>query len=212
MTDRVAVFIDWQNCYHGARDAFADPGSPPELGVVDPVALAHNLVDGRPTPGKLVDVEVFRGRPDPAHQPSASRAYRRQLCSWSRYVPLLQVHCLPVSYRPTAWDANGRALAWDGHEKGIDTTMAIRLVLGAERRNYDVAIVFTADTDLQPAVDAVFASGLAAETATWAPADRGRNVSRPIVSLRWPTVVHRLGKDRFEAVWDRSGADLRRAG
>jgi len=212
MTDRVAVFIDWQNCYHGARDAFADPGSPPELGEVDPVALARNLVDGRSRGGTLVDVEVFRGRPDPGRQPGAARAYSRQICAWSRYGPLLEVHSLPVSYRPTVWDSDGRPSAWDGHEKGIDTSMAIRIVLGAERRNFDVAVVFTADTDLQPAVDAVFGSGLTAETATWDTPDVSRNVSKPIVSWRWPTVVHRLGMDRFEAVRDRNGLEARLAG
>lgn len=212
MTERLAVFIDWQNCYHGARDAFAAPDSPPELGQVDPVALARNLVDGRPQPGKLVAVEVFRGRPDPNRQPAAAQAYSRQMAAWSRHFPLLQVHCRPVSYRPTSWDADRRPTAWDGHEKGVDTSMAIRVALGAERRNYDVAVVFTADADLQPAVDAVFASGLTAETATWDTAESGRDVSKPIVSQLWPTVVHRLGRDRFEAVSDRSDLELPLAG
>lgn len=82
-------------------------------------------------------------------------------------------------------------LGTGGHDKGVDTTMAIRLALG---------------------VDAVFASGLAAETATWDSADPGRNVSKPIASSRWPTVVHRLGRDRFEAVSDRGGLEMPLAG
>ena len=38
---RVAVFVDYQNMYHGARRAFGDPvADPPSFGHFDPAALA----------------------------------------------------------------------------------------------------------------------------------------------------------------------------
>lgn len=196
---RVAVFMDFQNIYHTARDCFASPGDPPEIGQIDPMTLARHLTTDRPDRGRLVAVEVFRGRPDPSHHPAAAAAYTRQMRAWSRYWPLMSVYSLPIRYRPTRLGSDGRPCAWDdGHEKGVDTSMAIRVALGAERRSFDVAILVTGDGDLRPAVDAVFAGGLVAETATWDGVD-----TPPIRSTRWPTVVHRLGRDVFEAVSDR---------
>jgi hypothetical protein len=64
--ERVAVFIDWQNLYKGARHAFYDARAPSRLGMVDPVRLGRRLIQlshGRAR--ELVDVRVYRGRPDP---------------------------------------------------------------------------------------------------------------------------------------------------
>jgi hypothetical protein len=38
--ERVAVFIDWQNLYKGARTAFHDDRGSSRLGMIDPVRLA----------------------------------------------------------------------------------------------------------------------------------------------------------------------------
>jgi hypothetical protein len=63
----VAVFIDWQNVYGAAREAFGLEGQPTERGVVSPLALARILAAGnkRGTAGNLVRVEIHRGVPDP---------------------------------------------------------------------------------------------------------------------------------------------------
>ena len=53
----MAVFVDWQNLYKGARDAFHDDRAPSRLGMVDPVRLGQRLIQlshGRDR--ELVDV------------------------------------------------------------------------------------------------------------------------------------------------------------
>ena len=48
MPDRVVVFLDWQNGYKGAREAFCTINAPHWEGQVDPVALAEHLADDSP--------------------------------------------------------------------------------------------------------------------------------------------------------------------
>jgi hypothetical protein len=43
---RVAVFLDWQNCYQQARVAFDLKAEPNKRGVFNPFELAHILVFG----------------------------------------------------------------------------------------------------------------------------------------------------------------------
>lgn len=203
---RIAVFIDWQNTYHGARDAFGSPDDPPLVGQVDPMRLARHLVASRPGPdGELVSVQVFRGAPNKDRSPELAATYKAQLARWAvLYWPTLDVFSIPVYHLPTSVDVDGRPLAWDrGHEKGVDTAMAIRMALGAERRRFDVAIAVTADMDIAPALDAVFSAGLVAETATWDNPERAGRIAKPIRSSHYPTVVRRLGIEVFEAVSDR---------
>jgi hypothetical protein len=42
-TERVVVFIDWQDPYKGARDAFHDDRAPSRLGMVDPVRAVPRM-------------------------------------------------------------------------------------------------------------------------------------------------------------------------
>jgi hypothetical protein len=64
-------------------------------------------------------------------------------------------------------------------EKGIDVALAVDFVMMAARGDYDVGILFSTDTDLVPALEAVLAlrreSVPACEVAAWgAPATRPR--------------------------------------
>jgi hypothetical protein len=60
---RVAVFIDWQNVYKTAREAFELRAEPNERGNFSPFNLARVLAagNGRGTAAELVRVEVHRG-------------------------------------------------------------------------------------------------------------------------------------------------------
>lgn len=61
---RVAVFIDYQNSYHCAREAFGDTLAHPTFGHVHPTKLAHLLVDlGKTVDDKRVlhSTSVYRG-------------------------------------------------------------------------------------------------------------------------------------------------------
>lgn len=78
---RVVVFIDYQNSYHCAREAFGDPRlDPPTTGHVFPLQLGRLLVDL----GKEVDADrrletvfVYRGQPGEPGHPSVISASQR---------------------------------------------------------------------------------------------------------------------------------------
>jgi hypothetical protein len=46
--DRVVVFLDWQNVYRGAREAYSAYQAPHWEGQVDPVLLAQHLAADSP--------------------------------------------------------------------------------------------------------------------------------------------------------------------
>ncbi len=68
---RVAVFIDWQNVYKAAREAFGLGQLPNERGNFSPFKLARVLAagHGRGSAGELLRVEVHRGLPSSSRDP-----------------------------------------------------------------------------------------------------------------------------------------------
>lgn len=149
MAARVAVFLDYQNVYRGARRAFHAYGSPHPDGQVDPYRLAELLVSKGPSNGDhvLSEVRVYRGQPDSQKDPKGYAANGRQCSRW-RGLPKTLVVTRTLRY-PRDWPRDKE------QEKGIDVQLAIDLVAGAVRRDYEVAILMSTDTDLKPALEFV---------------------------------------------------------
>lgn len=161
------VFLDWQNVYNSARRAFHQRHDPFMDGQVDPVLLAIHLA-GRNTGQTLTQVRIYRGLPDSTKQPAAYAANQRQTAAWEKS-PYVKVTRRALQY-PTGWpDAS---LAGEKpREKGIDVALAIDFVRLAIEDQYDVGILVSGDTDLKPALEAVWdykgAQGPRPETAAW---------------------------------------------
>ena len=88
-------------------------------------------------------------------------------------------------------------------EKGIDVALAVDFVMMAARGEYDVGILFSSDTDLVPALEAVIrlrpADPSACEVAAWvAPGVRPRSLSVSGARIR----RHLLSESDFHAVAD----------
>ena len=148
---RVVVFIDHQNMYHRARAAFCTPDAPAAAGQIDPLALATLLAGRRHRPSRLTGVRVYRGEPHPVRQSRAHRAHRREFAACrGRAGELLTLVTRPLTYPPD-WPAT------PAREKGIDVALAVDVVAMGLRDEYDVAIVASTDTDLEPAPEAVVA-------------------------------------------------------
>lgn len=149
---RVAVFIDWQNVYKAACEAFGLGQLPNERGNFSPFKLARVLATGRGrgSAGDLLRVEVHRGLPSSSRDPVGYGANRRQATAWvkeggSIVVPRLR----PLRYpSPHAKD---RAPV----EKCIDVQLALAVAETILTDAADVAVLFTHDTDLLPAVEMV---------------------------------------------------------
>jgi uncharacterized LabA/DUF88 family protein len=141
---RVAVFIDYQNCYRRARDAFFPTSDNHTDGQIDPLRLGLKL-KGDPSRGReLVGVHLFRGLPSSRHDPVGQAATDRQIELWKRR-PLVTVHGRPLNYRDPQ----------NPREKGVDVHLAVAMVRSAYLRAYDIAVLVSEDTDLIPALDAV---------------------------------------------------------
>ena len=149
MPARVVVFLDYQNVYMGARDAFYPYGSAPQDGQVDPHRLGELIVAKAPLDfnRELGEVRVYRGQPDSGKDPRGYAANDRQCRHWET-LPNTKVTTRTLRY-PRSWP-NERE-----QEKGIDVQLAIDLVAGAVRDEYEVGILMSTDTDLNPALEFV---------------------------------------------------------
>ena len=146
MADRVVVYIDAQNTYKGARDAFFAGRAHFTDGQFDPLKVGMLLLQ-RTVAGvapELKQVRVYSGRPDARKQPKANRAHLRQCAGWeSKGVYVLG---RPLRY-PRDFPAS------KPQEKGTDVELAIDLVTHSISRYFDVGIVFSTDQDLRPALE-----------------------------------------------------------
>lgn len=172
----MAVFIDYQNTYNGARDVFGWRYDHYTAGQVFPRRLGVLLVDrGRTVDSsrELTSVTVFRGEPSAAHSRSGQAACQRQVRFWAAQASVEPV-TRPLKYYPVGVDRWGNR-TWDGREKGIDVLIALKMVMGAMRDEYDTAVLVTTDTDLVPAMETVCELGKRCEVAAWQSRDGGRS-------------------------------------
>lgn len=201
---RVRVFIDYQNVYHRARGAFGLEREHPAIGNVLPLRLAAllNLLGKSKDPHReLESAWVYRGEPTSRSHPHVQAAFQRQVGVWRQSGGPITVVTRPLRYLATEWDHHGRPIAWGpGEEKGIDVLVALGMVLGAVRDEYDVAVLVSGDTDLVPAIDEVRRCGKRVENAVWKPTDGPARGLRP--SNGGGIWCHRLDATHFTSVRD----------
>lgn len=82
----VAVYIDGQNVYNGARRAFGLTDAHSEEGQINPYRRAKILAAGnaRGDEATLVRVEIHRGLPSASKDPTGYGANRRQSAVWMK--------------------------------------------------------------------------------------------------------------------------------
>ena len=136
---RTIVFVDGQNLYHLARNAWASgTPSPYAWPSYDVEKLAHTLISK--TPGRsLREIRFYTGVPDPAV--GSSQLFWHGF--WSNKIRYLRSRGVYV-YR-------GRVNA-GGQEKGVDVSLALDLVRATYAQQYEVAIIVSQDWDFGPAV------------------------------------------------------------
>ena len=192
---RLAVFIDYQNAYRGARQGFGSgPSDPHVVGQFDPFKLAELIATRQPPdpnakPRELVHVSVYRGLPGARQSPTGHKATQNQIARWNRtpIPPGLQaeVYTRPLDYR-----------TGEPREKGIDVVLALDLAFGAANGEFEVVVLLSGDSDLLPALERAAGSGVLCETAAWVGGGR-RLPSTPYI-----TWTHFLGLSDFAQVRD----------
>ena len=137
-------------------------------------------------------VRIYRGMPSKTRDPKGYGAAQRQVAAWRRN-PLVHVWTRPLSYAP---DGTAR-------EKGVDTKLAVDMILMAQRDEFDVAVLVSGDTDFAPALEAVAEikqAVAACEVAAWA----SPSVRRPRSPLIGGEQVrlHILSEHEYRSVRD----------
>lgn len=158
MAERVTFFFDWQNIYKRARESFDEPYAEPRFGQVHPVDLACVLLDKyKANTGReatLHEVRIYRGKPSNACDANAYSAFQRQTSKW---LTNNKIVCTFSELRyPHDWDSHTRTGSYPVREKGVDVALAVDVVDLANKREYDHAIVMSADYDLVPAIKRVY--------------------------------------------------------
>jgi uncharacterized LabA/DUF88 family protein len=200
VTDRVMVFVDYQNVYKGARACFhSTVFSPHTDGQVDPLRLGRCLAADSPYDRELAQIRVYRGRPDSTKDPRGYGACTRQVAIWAQDAPLVEVITRTLAY-PHPWPSPSGEKP---REKGIDVALAVDFATMAQRGEFDVGILMSTDTDLKPALEVVArltpAGGPRAEVAAWSGADmHNRRLSIKDRAL-W---CHWLDKAAYNSVAD----------
>ena len=138
---RAVVFVDGQNLYHAARQAF---------GYTFPNYDVHALASAicQSQTWTLAETRFYTGVPDPADNAGWHAFWVAKLAQMGRQG--VQVFSRPLRYR------NKRVLLPDGsehtylagEEKGIDVRVALDVIRLAHRSAFDVALIFSQDQDL----------------------------------------------------------------
>ncbi len=192
---RLALFIDAQNTYRGARNSFFNDYAPSFEGQLDPAKLG-SLIESRGGPYGatcvLSEVRTYTGRPDPRRDPRTYAAHMRQCEKWlSDDVTVIHRE---LRY-PRRWPTE-RA-----QEKGIDTALAIDFVTRAVDGLYDIGVIISTDTDLIPALEFVrnrFAEQRHVAVAAW----RSPHSRRRLSLLGANIWCHWLNRDDYDSVAD----------
>ena len=162
LKDRVVIFIDYQNVYKVAQNYFGyQTGA--QLNVSK---LALNLMRHNSENRHLKQIRIYSGMPSKKKQSNAYSSFRRKMRYW-QLDPLVRVITRPLSY-PLGWPKSSKP-GEKPREKGIDVNIAIDFVTMAIRKEYEIGILFSVDTDLKPALEFVVGNDVLAraEVAAW---------------------------------------------
>lgn len=153
MSDRVVVFIDYQNVYRSARSAFHKHEADPRwYGQVNPHLLGGHLVADSPFDRELTEVRIYRGLPSNARDPKGYGATRKQINAWKGH-PQVTVKYRSLQY-PSGWP-HSHEPGQRPHEKASMLRWQIDFAVMAVRKQFDAGIWFSLDTDLTPSLEFV---------------------------------------------------------
>jgi len=183
---RVVVFVDYQNAYRSARDAFHDHTFDPHwLGQIHPTALGLLLITLSGDPERsLTQIRMYRGLPSNQRDPKGYAAARRQIAAWET-MPTVDVTTRSLRY-PRNYPRE------KPEEKGIDVRIALDFYAMAVRNEYDIGVLMSSDTDLLPALEEVvrMPGGPSAEVAAWAPLEQRLRVRGARIPCTWIDEKH----------------------
>lgn len=155
---RAVAFVDGQNLFHAAREAFGY--TYPNYDV-----SALSLAVCKAQTWNLKQVRFYTGIPDPTDNPFWNSFWSAKLAHMGRQG--VHVFSRALRYRNRAVKLpDGTTYTFlVGEEKGIDVRLAVDVIRLAHRQEYDVAVVFSQDQDLSEVAEEIRA--IAREQNRW---------------------------------------------
>lgn len=148
-TKKAIVFIDGQNLYRAAKEAF---------GYTFPNYDIKKLADWvcRSNGWTLAEVYFYTGVPDPEDNLRWHTFWSKKLSYMGRvgvknFSRSLRYH--NEEFRCPSCNKEYTQLV--GHEKGVDVRIALDIIHFAHAKTYDIAVIFSQDQDLTEVVDEV---------------------------------------------------------
>ncbi len=147
-TKRTVAFIDGQNLFHAAREAFGY--TYPNY---DVQALAQQLSQN--AGWNLTQTRFYTGIPDSLDNARWHQFWTKKLLVMSRAG--IHVYSRPLRYRNKRFDLpdGTQHTILVGEEKGIDVRIALDVMRMANDNEFDVGLIFSQDQDLSEVVDEV---------------------------------------------------------
>jgi uncharacterized LabA/DUF88 family protein len=186
------LFIDNQNVYKGAREAFFSPQDHHSFGQINPMELAKLICKKTLGNATLKEVRIYSGRPDPSRESRTYAAHMKQCGFWTKVGATVITH--PLRY-PRDWP-NEKA-----QEKGVDVALAVDFVIMAVNKEYDIGIIASTDTDMKPALEFVYTKyrgNIDVAVVAWISATIKRRLSISSGNI-W---CHSLGRADYDSVAD----------
>jgi len=167
MKRRVIIFVDYQNVIKRAYAYYAKNLDKPNIvSQINPSKLGDLLMRKYTDTRELKQIRIYTGIPSEKKDIKAFIAASKRIESWQSD-PLVRVITRPLSY-PLGWPKSSKP-GEKPREKGIDVNIAIDFVTMAIRKEYEIGILFSVDTDLKPALEFVVGNDVSAraEVAAW---------------------------------------------
>jgi uncharacterized LabA/DUF88 family protein len=197
--NRLVLFVDSQNVYKNARDAFFRENDHHICGQVNPIALGQLICQKtKPISPHLQQIRVYSGQPDASKEPRTYGANYRQRNAWLK----LGVYVIsrPLRY-PQEWPKV------KAQEKGVDVALAVDFVTMAVNGDYDIGVIASTDSDLKPALEFVyrrFSGKIRIAVTAWR-----NNLKRSRLSIEGLNVwCHYLDRNDYEKVADSTDYSL----
>jgi uncharacterized LabA/DUF88 family protein len=145
---RTVVFIDGQNLFHAAREAFGY--TYPNY---DVLALATRLCQQQGL--QLENVRFYTGIPDATDDARWNHFWSAKLLAMSRRGVTVYSRALRYRNQQVRLPDGSTHTFLAAEEKGIDIRLAVDVIRMALRREYDVALVLSQDQDLSEVADEI---------------------------------------------------------
>jgi uncharacterized LabA/DUF88 family protein len=151
---RAIAFLDGQNLYYAARDAFGH-----RFPSYDPMALSKRIcLDSGWT---LAQVRFYTGIPNPQVNPVWYDFWCRKLAVMGTRGIVTFTRSLKYRNETVVLPDGKETTVFVGREKGIDVRLALDVVRLARANELDVALIFSQDQDLSEVADEVKAISMA---------------------------------------------------